>query len=69
MYCKVAEHGGYWSNGNTRYDITGRNTSIADYPASEVTFQINKNKKIEVCFRYYNLRDAITKKPVDYYIL
>jgi len=69
LYCTISEHGGYWSSSNTLYDRTGWNSLLADYTASEVTFQMNKNNKLEVCMRYYNLRHATTGEPDDYWII
>lgn len=69
LYCKITEHGGYWSNSNTRFDRSGWNSSLADYPSSEVTFQMNKNNKLEVCFRYYNLRNASSKESLGYWMI
>lgn len=69
LYCKLSEHGGYWASSNTTFERSGWYSSLADYPASEITFQMNKNNKLEVCFRYYDLRDASTEEPLDYWII
>lgn len=69
LYCKVYEQEGFFSSSNTLYDMSGWNSTLADYPASEVTFQIKKNNKLEVCFRYYNLRNVLTNEPLDFWII
>lgn len=69
LYCTVRENEGYWSSDNVTYEMSGWNTPLADYPSSEVTFQMNKNNKLEVCFRFYNLKDGSTQEPRNFWVV
>ena len=69
LYCTVAEHGGYWSESNSTFERKGWFSPLADYTSSEVTFQMNKNNKLEVCMKYYDIKNATTNDPLGYDII
>ena len=71
LYCTVSEGSCYWENSDngTLVDIDGHYSTLSDYTASEVTFIMNNNNKLEVCVRYYNIRDALTEEPDNYWAI
>ena len=59
----------YWSESNSTFERKGWFTTLANYTSSEVTFQMNKNNKLEVCMKYYDIKNATTNDPLGYDII
>jgi len=65
LYMKIYEMTLAFSSGTVLADVYGYPCDLADHPESPATFQIKKNSKLQVCYKWDNWRDVATDKP-DY---